>query len=98
MPNINKIKSYVGFAIKANKVVYGVENIITHRAGVILADDTLSEKSMKSLRNYADKTGIPCVSVNALETLTYRNGCKAIAVKEPHLAQAIIAEYKGDSK
>ena len=52
-----KIKTYLGFGIRAGKVVYGTDNIICLKKGVlILIDTALSDNSKNKLNNFAVKT------------------------------------------
>ena len=94
--NLNKINSYIGFAIKADKVIWGVDNIVANkgRCKVILKDSTLADGSAKKLANYAIKKGINIIEYAELSLFVGR-GAKALGVTEPNLAAAINKISKG---
>lgn len=89
-----KTKSYIGFAINAGKIVYGADNILLKRKpGVVLYDITLAENSRTKLTNFLDGRQIPYFSTDLTIYLNKQN-CKAIAITEKHLAEAIIKQFK----
>lgn len=93
MINLQKISSYIGFAARARKIVYGADNIINKkRVPVVLVSDLLAENTMKKLGCYAEKANAQLVVLegNALENILKKQNCKAIAVLDKDLADAII--------
>lgn len=92
----DKIRSYLGFAQKARKVVLGYDNISAKKRkyNLILVCETASDRLKKNISIYADEK-IPYFIVENLEDLTNRKGCKAIAICEPNLASAIIEQLRG---
>ena len=58
--NINKIKTYIGFAIKSRKIIFGYDNIISYKKKhvLILLSPTTSEKIASKLCNYAEINNI----------------------------------------
>ena len=49
---INKLSTYVGFAIKSNKIIYGTDNILANKCNnVILASSELSENARKKIES-----------------------------------------------
>lgn len=90
--NKDKIKSYVGFAIRAGKAIFGVDQILTSRKRIhlILADIALSVNSKQKLVNFAKNEGIPCYEWENVGELTALPSCKAVGVREPSLARAIL--------
>ncbi|MGI6213283.1 MAG: hypothetical protein ACOYIQ_01875 [Christensenellales bacterium] len=101
MTNLNnnkaKLASYVGFAIKAGKVKWGVDNIIDKKGKpfLILKDKTLSESSAKKLAIYAQSNSVDLMECEGLDEITARKA-KAIGINEPNLAAAIKKIFKGD--
>jgi len=95
--SLNKIAAYLGFAIKAGKVIWGVDNIIAkrERSLIILKDSSLAKGSSKKLANYALTKGIDIIEYQDLSLLTGRSA-KAIGVTEPNLAAAINKIVKGE--
>lgn len=94
MPDLAKTKSYIGFAIKSGKIVYGVDNILQKRkAYVALLDAVLAENSSKKAIEYLDNKHIPYFVVDLTMYINKQN-CKAIAVLDEHLADAIIKQFK----
>ena len=95
----HKIKSYIGFAVKSNNVVFGLDNIMTSRVKVrvIIEDGTLGEASKRKLTNFLAHKDIPVVVLSDISLgsdILKRDKCKIIGVLEDNLAKAIIAEAK----
>lgn len=88
MQNISKIRSYIGFSIKAGKAIFGVDNIILKRSKLILMDTTLSETSKRKLMNYLVKSRIECIELD-LSEIVPKDNCKAIALTDKNLIDAI---------
>lgn len=93
MKNITKIKSYIGFAIKMRKAVFGVDGIKTSKQKLFLVvyDDSLASNSNKKLCSFCENNNINCYKVDfSLSELTKRSNVKAIAIGDESLANAII--------
>lgn len=90
-----RIKSYVGFAIKARKALFGLDNITISkkRLFIILLDKSLSPNSAKKLKRYAEDKNVPFVEYCIDNILPDRN-CKAIGIIDQNLATAIFNELK----
>lgn len=90
---IAKIRSYVGFAVKAGKAKIGVDNIISAKKTpyVILYDERLSQNSKEKLfRKCADKKIFPV----SMEEVFPNKNCLAIGIAEVNLAGAISKEME----
>ena len=89
----SKLQSYLGFCIRARKLVFGVDNIEKERKGVylLLCDETLGESSFKTMRNAQEKLSCPLLIAekDVLGATLYRSAVKAVAIKDKHLAQAV---------
>ncbi len=86
-----KIRTYLGFGIRAGKVVYGTDNIICLKKGaLILIDTALSDNSKNKLNNFAVKTGSTVFIIENVTALGAPSSCKALALKEQNLASEII--------
>ncbi len=89
----NKVNTFIGFSIRANKVAFGMNAIELLKRGVhlIVVCKTLSQNSFKNAVKYSQKFSCPLVICNCgLEKVVYKTGCKMIAVKDKNLATAII--------
>lgn len=95
-----KIETYIGFCIRARKLLFGVDNIEKQRKGVclIIADETLGENSRKVLKKAKEKFDCPMLTASdgTLATHTYREKVKAVAVTDKHLASAILSALDGE--
>lgn len=91
----NRLFTFVGFAIKSRKVIYGVDNLVAakRKPEVILYSESLGENSRKSLVAYADKNMIERYEINLDEILSGKN-CKALGITDRHLADAVKSEIK----
>ena len=93
---INKIRSYVGFAIRSGKALFGVDNIVGARRDpfLVLYDDRLKENSTKKLLRRCENFKV--IRLALQEILPGRN-CLAIGICDKNLAQAIINEVEENS-
>ncbi|MBQ7452943.1 MAG: hypothetical protein IJS68_01600 [Clostridia bacterium] len=81
----NKIKTYIGFAIKSGEFALGVDNILKARkVAIILVDEVLGENSCRKLYNKFDGSIIRKVA--NLTDIT--NGAMAFAITNKELASA----------
>ena len=93
--NTAKVKSFIGFAIKAGKALFGVDLILTsrHAPRIVLIDNSLSDNSKNKLNGYLNKNSIRSYTVD-MEALYSGKNCKAVGVMDKNLAQAIELELK----
>ena len=91
---INKLLTYVGFAVKSGNIIFGVDQIKDSKKNIklILACNTLSDNTMSKLSSYSTQKHIelhiiekPCT----LSDIVGRENCKAVAIIDEHLADAI---------
>ena len=89
-----KISSYIGFAIRSNHVVYGVDNITAYKKKLplLLVSAGISDGSRDKIDRLADSRECPIYYLEAglLEDYVHRTGVKAIAILDTSLAVAII--------
>ena len=87
----SKIETYIGFAIKKGSVVFGCDGIKTSKKRLLLLlyTPTLSENSLSTLKQVAERTGCPLVQIEDYESLAKKN-CKALAICDKSLANAIL--------
>lgn len=92
----NKIKSYLGFAIKSGKVVFGYDNLfITKKMPLLtLISATQGEKMRDKVIAFCLEKKIKCIVLPfALEDILGRN-CKVISILDSSLSSAIYNELK----
>ena len=96
----SKVETYLGFCIRAQKILFGVDNVESAKRGVrlLLCDETLGESSLKALLKSKEKFACPLVMAEAgvLSELLHRPSVKAVAVKDEHLAAAILSALKDE--
>ncbi len=93
MQDLQKIISYIGFAARARKIVFGVDSIVKKpRVRVIILSPEAGENTAKQIKAYAEKTSSPIIVLEGatLEEILKKNNCKVVAVIDPSLAKAII--------
>ena len=98
MQTNDKVKSLLGFAIKAGKIVYGVDNINAsrRRKHLIVVCHSLSENAMKQLVRNNSTTEILRVKYALLEDVVFKQNCKVIALMDKQMAQAILDNFNRD--
>ena len=96
----NKIETYVGFCIRSGKIIFGTEMISRQKKGVnlLLSDGGMGANSFKIMVKAQETLDCPLLqtAVGVLGELTHRPAVKAVAIKDEHLASAILKEVAGD--
>lgn len=85
-----KLAAYIGFSIKAGKAIFGADNIYKTSPRVVLIDKTLADNTLKKLQARCQVLSIPLITLTGLGDLISKPSCKAVGIKEPNLAKAII--------
>ena len=90
MSRNEKIAAYLGFSVKSGKIVYGYERVILGKKKVylILCDVNLSGNSLKKVEEYAESSGVKCLSVEGLSDYFGEKRIKCVGLAEEHLASA----------
>ena len=95
-----KIQTYIGFCIRSGKIIFGTEMISRQKKGVklLLSDGGMGASSFKIMAKAKETLSCPLLitEVGALGTLTHRPSVKAVAIKDEHLAAAILKETADD--
>lgn len=88
----NKMGTYLGFCKRAGKLALGVNAAAATRGRVYLlvADRSASPNTQKEIQKLAARFSCPVVWTDGLESLVHKEACKLAAVREEHLAAAII--------
>lgn len=93
---MDKISSYIGFAIKSNSVVKGLDDILKSkkRIEVIIVSFTIKENSYEKLQNFAIQKNIKVIKIDqsVFDALNI-SGVKILGVTDKNLASAIIKIY-----
>ena len=97
-----KLSSYLGFCIRSGKICYGVDDIEQHRKRVylLIMDESLGESSKKTMLKSQERFGCPLLVAEAgvLGELLHKPAVKAVAIKDNHLASAILSVVGGETK
>lgn len=90
--NLTKMKSYFGFAVKSNKVVYGTDNILQKKPYAVFISEDLSLNAKKKLVNLCESYELCMVNLNKIdmEKLVSSDDVMAFGVKDKSLADAMI--------
>ena len=91
------LDSYIGFAVRSRKAVFGAEGLLAGRMKVfvVLFDEALGKDGRKKLARFTQSTGVNAFEVPCgyLAALLKRDGVKVIGIAEQHLAQAIVNTF-----
>lgn len=90
----DKISTYIGFARKSNKVIFGIDNLKKYdkKLYLIIVCHSANNKYIDFALNKKVLTGCQLFRTNGilLHELTYTDNCKIIGIKNKELAAAII--------
>ena len=95
MENRRKIETYLGFCLKAGKATLGVDGIerLKKPPCLLLIDATLGENSAAKMGKPPQTFACPMLGCKeSLGDLLHRPACKAAALSEKNLADAVMAE------
>lgn len=95
--NKQKINTFINFAVRARKVIFGVDKIKTSKIIplVIIYDEALSDNSKKQIDKYSLENNVQLFKVEKdyLNNLLKRNNVKVIGIVDESLAKAIIDNW-----
>lgn len=89
----DKIATLLHFAIKAGKLVYGVDNISAFhkKLHLIIICPTLSSNSENEIKNVCVKRNIPLLKPqDTLDKILIKPNCKAAALTDRQMAETIL--------
>ena len=93
----SKLFSYFGLCKRAGKLTLGVNAAATLKTcRLLVADESVGKNSKKEIEKLKDKFSCPLVYCEGLGELVARQGCMLAAVREEHLAEALIKELGGE--
>lgn len=89
-----RIDSYIGFAVRSGKVVFGLDNLLKSKnvPVVVLYDEQLGQSSAFKLKSYCERNNVAFFSVpeNYLRDLLKRKNVGVIAISDDSLGGQII--------
>lgn len=94
-----KVEAYLGFCLKARKIVLGSGSVDAIKKGayLVIICSTASENTFKLAVKYKNRFSCPLlVCKSGLENAVHREGCKIAAVLDEELARAICDNAGGD--
>lgn len=96
----SKIETYLGFCVRAGKIVYGADNVENQKKGVklLIFDRAISPNSLKVLIKSQERLQCPVLETteNVLGAYLHKPAVKAVAIKDEHLASAILSVVDDD--
>lgn len=94
----SKLSAYFGFAKRAGQLTLGVNAAGTlKKCALLVADERVGKNSRKEIEKLKEKLACPLLFCGNLGELVARQGCMLAAVREEHLAEAIIKELGENS-
>lgn len=90
--NLNKIKTYVGFAKKSGSIVFGVDKISECKnLKLVLVSDAISENSLKKIEQTILKTQTKSAIIkrDEFKIIVCGENILAIGMKDENLSNAI---------
>ncbi len=98
----SKVSAYLGFCIRARKILFGVDNVEKQKKGVclLIADENISENSLKNILKTKEKFACPLLIAEAehLGELVHRPSVKVVGVTDKNLASAILSAANDEAK
>ena len=92
---IEKIRAYLGFCLRAGKILFGVDDLEVYRKKIhlILVDESIAENSLKRVHKANETFNAPVLTFQSglLGELLHRPTVKAVAIKDFNLAKAILS-------
>lgn len=89
---MGKIESYLGFAVRSGKILYGIDNIAVGRKRkyALVLCCTASENLAQKAKTVAERDGIPLITTETpLEIMVNKTNCKLVALTDAHMAKAV---------
>ncbi len=94
-----KFDTFIGFSIKAGKVVFGADNLRTYRRRIrlIVLSSDVSERTQRDMIELATKKNCRVIRLldENLEDIVFKTNCKVIGLTDINLAQAVLDNSNG---
>lgn len=94
----SKVRTYVGFCIKAGKISLGTNAIGTLKSGVylLILDGNAAKNSIRYALKYKRRFSCPLIIYkNGFSDLVNKPECKIAAIRDKSLAEAILNSGDG---
>lgn len=90
----NKVDSFIGFAIKARDIVFGLYSIENYKKKIhlLIMCESAKKNTIKSALNFKEKFEVPLITTKdiLLDDVVFKKDCKLIAITNKNLADAIM--------
>lgn len=90
----NKIKTLLGFALKSNTIIFGLDNLKStkKRMSLVLACSSLSEKNLEKIIKLTHKKNITTIILNniKLESLLNKDNVKTVGLTNESMVNEIL--------
>ncbi len=97
----SKVSAYLGFCLRARKIVFGVDEIQNKKKGVhlLICDEQIAQNSFKNIIKAQEKLGCPLLMAksDALGQALYKPAVKAVAITDKNLALAILSAVESEN-
>lgn len=98
---MTKLETYLGFAIKSGKVIFGSDKLFDckKKPQLVLICSSQNEKVTLKVFKFCENNNIECIKLkdSVLSELVKRENCKVIGIIDESLAKAIRSELKMDN-
>lgn len=98
----SKVENYLGFCIRARKIIFGAETIEKQKRGVFLliVDGGIGKNSLKPTLAAKERLACPMLvtAEGQLGEMLHKPAVKAVAITDNHLASAILSVAESDSQ
>lgn len=88
----SKAGSIIGFAVRANKVIFGAEMLEQgkRKRYLIIFSPTASENTKRTIFAVAKRDKVPLIMSEELLRATHKDTCKVIGIANKQMSDAII--------
>ena len=92
----NKLRSYLGFAIKSGKTLFGYDKLFEKRVipKLVIICSTLNEKNSSKVIDFCSNLGVKYIKLDSyvLGELIQRDNCKVIGICDDNFSKVICQE------
>lgn len=95
LANINKLKSYLGFALKSKSIIFGIDNIVkAKQIKLVLISNKITETGKNKVLNLCKKKNLKYTIIDGMlfDEIIQNSGIKIVAITDKNLSDAIIKE------
>ena len=93
----DRLKAYLGFAIKSGKIIFGYDKLFESKKNpiLVLICSTLNEKNTNKVKLYCERNNIDYIKLNdILGELVSRDNCKVCSICDNNFASIICKELE----